>query len=105
MGGNQRVSKPGNYPVADGAARIIVTEDEKSKDVVKFKSKNLDVTVVTELAKKFLPNLAKATRYSHLDLSFQKMDGSSAENGILAELYGFLPMTKSTAAMIKSISA
>jgi len=104
---NHRITKPGKYPIANGAAVISVivkTENQEAKDVVKVKSQGLDMAVVKELAKKFLPNLKKATRYSHLDLSVEKMDPLSAENGILAELYGFIPITKSTASMIKSIS-
>merc|ERR1712107_33705 len=54
---NHRVAKPGKYPIVNGAAVVSVivkTENQNAKDIVKVKSKSLEIAVVTEVAKKFL---------------------------------------------------
>jgi len=104
----QSVTSPGSYPVGNGTLRIIVQRDGVRvgpllREVVIVNSKAISCAISAERAKKFSPNEKKALKYSHLDITLRKMS-QKVKKGIFAELWGFIPMSSTTAHMIKQMS-
>jgi len=104
-GKKQLLDDAGTYELADKSITVVVTKVADGGLSVSIRSTDFDVSITAEEANKFLPNREKARRYTHLDISLQKMTDSAAKAGILAELYGFVPMSANTARMMTSISA
>jgi len=94
----------GTHELAAKSITVVVTKVADGGLSLSIRSANFDVSIIAEEAKKFLPNKDKARRYTHLDISLQKMNDAVAKAGILAELYGFVPMSSNTARMMTSIS-
>ena len=100
------VNHPGLFSVVNGQVNLTVKSDNRTighlqRDIVSLKSNTLDCTMAPEVANKY-SNAEMAQKYVHLDLSVQQMrEGVKA--GILAELYGLIPMTAETARHIRRV--
>ena len=68
---------------------------------VSVNSKTLNCTMTSAIAKKY-SNAEMAQKYVHVDMSVQQMS-AAVKAGILAELYGFIPMTAETARHIRRV--
>ena len=102
------VTSPGSYPVGNGTLHIIVQRDgvrvgPLPREVVVVKSKAISCAISAERAKKFSPNEQKALKYSHLDITLHKMS-PNVKKGIFAEFWGLIPMSSTTARMIKQMT-
>lgn len=102
----KEITRAGSYSLGDGAVSLRVANDGKTighlkREVVSIVSKLFHFSISPQVAKKFEPNAAKAFKYSHLDLTMQKM--SDAKDGLLAELLGLIPMSKETVGLIRSL--
>jgi len=102
---NTSITNPGTYQI--GALHVVVTRDGKMighlpREVVVAKYGPSSFLVSSERAKKFGAN-DKAVAYTHLDFDVVQMS-SNVKRGVLAELWGFIPMTPKTASMIKRTS-
>jgi len=104
----QSVTSPGSYPAGNGTLHIIVQRDgvrvgPLPREVVIVKSRAISCAISAERAKKFSPNENKALKYSHLDITLHKMS-QNVKKGIFAEFWGLIPMSSTTARMIKHMT-
>jgi len=97
------VAKLGKYDLGHNV--VVEVTRHGQQEVVSVLSAGFSFSLASAQAKKFLPNVEKANRYTHLDLQIRHMDDKIVKDGILAELYGFIPISLTTAGMISHISS
>lgn len=101
------IEAPGKFDIGDGIASVFVSFQQQdghvARKVVTVKSEGIHFSVVSQNATKFMPDVKKAMKYSHLDISLQRMDAGIVQKGAFAELWGLIPMSATTARMIKKV--
>lgn len=100
--GENKVSTIGSYLNGN----VLVERDgvqlgQVPREVVTVSFDGFKFSVAPQVAKKF-SDTRKALKYAHLDMEFHDITGSQA--GIIAELYGLVPMSSKTADMVRSIT-
>merc|ERR1712048_1410703 len=101
------ITRAGAHSLGEGAVFLRVAYDGKEvghmkREVVAIESNLFHFSVSPQVATKFAANAGKALKYTHLDLTMQKMS-VGAKDGLLAEFFGFVPMSKGTAGLIRSM--
>lgn len=104
--GVERVTTPGEYKVSKEGVMVIVKHDtskigDTPRDIVTVSSMDITFDVVPQLAKKFT-DLNMAMKYVHIDINMRKMS-SNVIGGMFAEMWGFVPMSKHTAQLIRKV--
>ena len=99
-------AKLGTYNLGKGAyrvefQRVAQKTGHVKRDVVKVTASSISFSLLPERAKKFSDEKL-ALKYAHLDLHIHNMQ-SYAKAGIIAELYGFVPLSAETAKLIKKV--
>jgi len=99
-------TKLGTYDLGNGAFRLKLQRGAQMigpmrKDVVRVNGTSISFSLSPERAQKFSNDL-KAMKYVHLDLRIHSMQ-TTVKAGLLAELYGLVPMSAKTASLISSL--
>jgi len=97
--GGVKVSKTG--AVASENACLAAIWKTAQSETVQFSCNQMVLQIKSSLAQKF-DEAQKQKLYTHLDLRFIELPTSSCTGGILAEIWGFTPMTQTTARMLEA---
>lgn len=105
-GRQNTITDPGSYQICNGTTKIVVKRDGTTvgplhREVVTVTSKASSFTVSPERAKKF-SKMKQALKFSHLNINFQQVS-KHVKRGLFAEMWGFVPMSKKTARLIRSL--